>query len=317
MRAMIDQFERCLAATPYGRQRQREETHAPSGRTTYREGVPFPHCGHGTPLSVSGTTWGCVCFLPLTLASVGRRGQTTLELVYHKDDVLDSGFLEKVKTKRWLLLSNLSQSSVLTPKFPPNLKEVRLTQVVRSTKGVVAGAAAFHATPNDKEGLGSLCPGGPPIKTFLFQTIHVAGAEKDYVTYVQKSVAAIHFIVDGYRGLSLHHRVALLVCHDDFRQKFEPVLKEALNIGKRKFDFTSFQDSDVHVAIGVVRSRRIERQRPWWSYHFGHSGECERTGTAVRDLHRLGFWDQLLAEWCHHQSEGYIKLSQEHNFKRW
>ena len=52
----------------------------------------------------------------------------------YKDDVLNSGFLDKVKTKRWLLLSNLSQSSVLTPKFPPNLKEVRLTQVVRSTK---------------------------------------------------------------------------------------------------------------------------------------------------------------------------------------
>ena len=161
----------------------------------------------------------------------------------YKDDVLDSGVLEKVKTKRWLLLSNLSQSSVLTPEFPANLKEVRLTQVVRSTKRVVAGAAAFHATPADKEGLRSLCPDGPPLKTFLFQTIHVAGAEKDYVTYVQKSVAAIHFIVDGYRGLSLHHRVALLVSDDDFRQKFEPMLKEALNIGKRKFDFTSFQDS--------------------------------------------------------------------------
>ena len=75
-----------------------------------------------------------------------------------------------------------------------------------------------------REGLGSLCPDGPPLKTFLFQTTHVAGAEKDYVTYVQKSVAAIHFIVDGYRGLSLHHRVALLVCDDDFRQKFEPML---------------------------------------------------------------------------------------------
>jgi len=169
-----------------------------------------------------------------------------------KDDVLDSGFLEKVNTKRWLLLSNLSQSSELTPKFPANLKEVRLTQVVRSTKRVVAGAAAFHATPNDKEGLGSLCPDGPPLKTFLFQTTHVAGAEKDYVTYVQKSVAAIHFIVDGYRGLSLHHRVALLVCDDDFRQKFEPMLKAALNIGKRKFDFTSFQDSMSSLPLDLI-----------------------------------------------------------------
>ena len=114
---------------------------------------------------------------------------------------------------------------------------------MRSTKRVVAGAATFHAIPEDKEGLESLCPDGPPLKTFLFQTTHVAGAEKDYVTYVQKSVAAIHFIIDSYPGLSLHHRVALLVPDDDFRQKFGPMLKEALNIGKRKFNFTSFQNS--------------------------------------------------------------------------
>ena len=161
----------------------------------------------------------------------------------YRDEVLDSGFLDKVKTKRWLLLSNISQSSVLQPNFPANMKEVKLTQVVRSTKRVVAGAATFHAIPEDKEGLESLCPDGPPLKTFLFQTTHVAGAEKDYATYVQKSVAAIHFILDGYPGLSLHHRVALLVPDDDFCQKFGPMLKEALNIGKRKFHFTSFQNS--------------------------------------------------------------------------
>ena len=161
----------------------------------------------------------------------------------YRDEVLDSGFLHKVKTKRWLLLSSISQSSVLEPNFPANMKEVRVTQVVRSTKRVVAGAAAFHATPEDKEGLESLCPDGPPLKTFLFQTTHVAGAEKDYVRYVQKSVAAIHFIIDGYPGLSLHHRVALLVPDDDFCQKFGPMLKEALKIGKRKFNFTSFQNS--------------------------------------------------------------------------
>ena len=158
----------------------------------------------------------------------------------YRDEVY-SGVLDKVNTKRRLLLSNVSQSSVLNPQFPADIKEVRLTQVVRSTKRVVAGAAAFLATPDDKEGLGSLCPDGPPLKTILFP--HVAGAEKDYVTYVQKSVAAIHFIVDGYPGLSLHHRVTLLVPDDDFRQKFQPKLQEALNIGKRKFDFTSFQNS--------------------------------------------------------------------------
>ncbi len=161
----------------------------------------------------------------------------------YRDEVLDSGFLDKVKTKRWLLLSNISQSSVLEPNFPANMKEVKLTQVVRSTKRVVAGAATFHAIPEDKEGLGSLCPDGPPLKTFLFETTHVVGAKKDYVRYAKESVAAIRFIVDGYLGLSLHHRVALLVPDDDFRQEFQPMLKKALKIGKRKFNFTSFQNS--------------------------------------------------------------------------
>ena len=161
----------------------------------------------------------------------------------YRDEILDSGFLEKVKTDRWLLLSNLSQSSDLTPKFPENMTEVRLTEVVRCTKRIVAGAAAFHGTPEDKEELASLCPDGPPLKTFLFEATDATSGESDYATYVEQSVAAIRYIVHGYPGLSLHHRLALLVSDDHFRQEFEPKLEAALKIGERKFGFTTFQDS--------------------------------------------------------------------------
>ena len=161
-----------------------------------------------------------------------------------KPDVLESGFLSKVDTKRWLVLSNLSQSSVLKPSFPADMTEVRLTEVVRCTKRIVAGAAAFHATPDDKEGLGSLCPDGPPLKTFLFEAA-TADAVKDCGKYVEHTISAIQFIVHSYTSLSLHHRLALLVSDDDFRTELQPKLDEALRIGfqNRKFGFTTFEDS--------------------------------------------------------------------------
>ena len=158
----------------------------------------------------------------------------------YRDDVLESGFLEKVKTKRWLLLSNISQSSVLTPKFPEHMEEVRLTEVVRCTKRIVAGSVAFHATERDKEELTSLCPDGPPMKTFLFKG---TDEKSDYVTYAQKSVAAIRYIAHAYPGLSLHRRLALLVSDDHFRKEFESKLQEALKIGERRFGITNLQDS--------------------------------------------------------------------------
>ena len=161
-----------------------------------------------------------------------------------KPDVLESGFLSKVDTKRWLVLSNLSQSSVLKPSFPADMTEVRLTEVVRCTKRIVAGAAAFHATPDDKEGLGSLCPDGPPLKTFLFEAA-TADAVKDYGKYVEHTISAIQFIVHSYTSLSLHHRLALLISDDDFRKEFQPELEKALRIGfqNRRFGFTTFEDS--------------------------------------------------------------------------
>ena len=221
----------------------------------------------------------------------------------YRRDVLETGFLEKVKTKRWLLLSNLSQSSDLTPCFPENATEGRLTEVVRSTKRIVAGAAAFHATPDDKEGLGSLCPVGPPVKTFLFKAA-TADAVKGYGKYVDHTISAIRFIVHSNPSLNLHHRLALLAPDDDFCKSFEPSLALALAYGfeKRRFSFTTFQESMSILPLDLLEAEELDSE-DYEEVIILDSGKCERTGTAVRDLHQLGFRDQLLEEWCHHQSK--------------
>ena len=179
----------------------------------------------------------------------------------YRRDVLETGFLEKVKTKRWLLLSNLSQSSDLTPCFPENATEGRLTEVVRSTKRIVAGAAAFHATPDDKEGLGSLCPVGPPVKTFLFKAA-TADAVKGYGKYVDHTISAIRFIVHSNPSLNLHHRLALLAPDDDFCKSFEPSLALALAYGfeKRRFSFTTFQESMSILPLDLLEAEELDSE---------------------------------------------------------
>ena len=192
---------------------------------------------------------GCLVGSPSSTLSKSTFDLTVVDEahdIFKQPDVLESGLLSKVNTKKWLLLSNLSQSSVLKPIFPANMTEGRLTEVVRCTKRIVAGAAAFHATPDDKEGLGSLCPDGPPLKTFLFEApTSTADAVKDYGKYVEHTISAIRFIVHSYPSLSLHHRLALLIPDDDFRKEFHSKLDPALRIEfrNRKFGFTTFEDS--------------------------------------------------------------------------
>ena len=200
--------------------------------------------------------------------------------IFKQPDVLESGFLSKVNTKKWLLLSNLSQSSVLKPTFPANMTEGRLTEVVRCSKRIVAGAAAFVASPDDKEGLGSLCPDGPPLKTFLFEAA-AADAVKDYGKYVEHTISAIRFIVHSYPSLSLHHRLALLISDHDFRKEFQDKLDEALRIEfrNRKFGFTTFEDS-MSVLPSDLLAESLEHkghEEVIILYHFGYGGACERT----------------------------------------
>ena len=71
---------------------------------------------------------------------------------------------------RRILLSDISQGLVSDIHFPAGLKRVTLTEVVRSSKRVVAGAMKFQLKGEDEELL-TRChhdSEGPPLKSFLF-----------------------------------------------------------------------------------------------------------------------------------------------------
>eukprot|EP00435_Cladocopium_sp_Y103_P042399 s2736_g11.t1 len=148
-------------------------------------------------------------------------------------------FLEKIPAHQRLLLSSRSQASSGGLSIP-QVPEVKLTQVVRSSKRIVAGAAAFQGS-FDKKDVTSLGPPGPPLKTFLFE---VSGAE-DLPEYVSHSIAALWHLMCSYAGLSFHNRLAFLVPDLNFLEKFQPALQERLttHFGQRHFQLTSCEDS--------------------------------------------------------------------------
>ncbi|CAL1145518.1 unnamed protein product, partial [Cladocopium goreaui] len=148
---------------------------------------------------------------------------------------------EKIEAPRQvLLLSSVSQNSSGAVHFPP-AKEISLTQVVRSTKRIVAGAAAFQASVAEKEQIASLCPAGPPLKAFLFESdAHV------FEDYAKHTVSALFHVMRIYAGLSFHNRLALLVPNPDFLEKFQDALQrhfKTARLAGRNFKLISFTES--------------------------------------------------------------------------
>ena len=158
--------------------------------------------------------------------------------IFHGD--VNHHFLQdKVESKQLLLLSSQSQSSAVDLAFP-DAHEVQLTEVVRSTKRIVAGAAAFLGSASEKQDLSSLCPAGPPLKTFLFKS------SGDHVkAYVQQTSAALSYIIKEYAGLSLHNRLAFLVSDPYFLREFKPALEEHFksHFTSRRFRLVSCEES--------------------------------------------------------------------------
>ena len=101
---------------------------------------------------------------------------------------------------RRLILSDLSQSDGSSIPYPSPIQEVLLTEVVRSSKRVVAGAMQFQLGREAK--LLTQChhePTGPPLRTFLFD----AGGEERIAKYASETMRAIATIVSDFSGLVL------------------------------------------------------------------------------------------------------------------
>ena len=156
-------------------------------------------------------------------------------------DGVDHAFLKELQSERSILLSNLSQSSALEQSFP-DMPMVKLTEVVRNTKRIIAGAAAFLAAALEREGVTSLGADGPPLKTFIF----VAQDSEDVMNaYIRHSLYAIRHLLRTYMGLRLHSRLALIVPDNKFLLDFKPRLEAALEHQpfRSQLRFESYEES--------------------------------------------------------------------------
>ncbi|CAE7354175.1 PUB13, partial [Symbiodinium necroappetens] len=154
-------------------------------------------------------------------------------------DGVDRGILDDLHGSKRLLLSDNAQSSAVTATFP-EMEEVQLTEVVRSTKQIVLGAASFQVNAEAAVPVGTE---GPPVKSFIFN----ASKDEDerMKHYAQRVMDAILHVDSVYSGVSLHKRLALLVPDGQFLTKLKKALSPLLREGlpHRKLRLVKHEES--------------------------------------------------------------------------
>ena len=141
-------------------------------------------------------------------------------------DGVDRGILDDLHCSKRLLLSDKAQSSAVTATFP-EMEEVQLTEVVRSTKQIVLGAASFQVNAEAAVPAGT---DGPPVKSYIFQASKVEDERMQH--YARRVMDAILHVDNVYSGVSLHKRLVLFVPDGQFLTKLKralsPLLREEL-----------------------------------------------------------------------------------------
>ena len=140
-------------------------------------------------------------------------------------------------TTQRLLISDVSQSLGWEIDYPKeNVAEVVLTEVVRSTQRIVAGAAAFQL--GDKKLLTGNAHNatGPPLKTFVFDvprkveaarnpSVYAEAREK---AYVEHTVKALKHVSTTLGALDLHDRVAIVMPSEESAEIIRKPLESAV-----------------------------------------------------------------------------------------
>jgi hypothetical protein len=136
---------------------------------------------------------------------------------------------EDIQFKRRLLLSDISQGLVSEISFPQDLLQVELTEVVRSSKRIVAGAMKFQLKGDD-DSVRTKChhdAEGPPLKSFLFDLD--LDTEDQFEKYAEQIVAAIRHIDESFPGLNVHNQLAIIVPDQEFRRQLLGPLEKRLH----------------------------------------------------------------------------------------
>eukprot|EP00438_Fugacium_kawagutii_P014490 Skav200722 [mRNA] locus=scaffold1362:15824:18340:+ [translate_table: standard] len=165
----------------------------------------------------------------------------------HETFRMDSSLFGRVAAKQKMILSDISQSSALNINYP-DLSEVRnvaLTEVVRSTKRVVLGAGGFGLQASAD----ITCNGttGPPLKTFLFERSEAEAetfSEKYFERFAQKTLEALRDLVQTYGCIRFEQHVAMIVPNEKFYTSFKFCLEQCLkNDFSPRCQIISFEDS--------------------------------------------------------------------------
>eukprot|EP00438_Fugacium_kawagutii_P024358 Skav225969 [mRNA] locus=scaffold4916:6319:8613:- [translate_table: standard] len=155
---------------------------------------------------------------------------------------INNSLFHRIQAQQKMLLSDISQSRSLHVEYPkdPEVRRVTLTEVVRSTKRVVGGAASFGLQDSDA----TSCIGttGPPLKTFLFATTE--NGQGLFGKFAGKTVEALLHLLQTYPSVRFEQDVAVIVPNEDFYKNFKLHLEKCL---KSKFSpssqVVSFEES--------------------------------------------------------------------------
>ena len=160
---------------------------------------------------------------------------------------------------RKLFLSDESQSSAVRAKFPHVPCRVQLTEVVRSTKRIVAGAASFQLLAESGEPTASASTDGPPLKVFLFDQ-----KDHSYDAYAAHLLKALQHVTRTFQGVSWHRRLAVLGPNEDFVAELKPILEAKLcqELLHRRVRLTTFEESLKHLSP-YLQSSRQEDLEEW------------------------------------------------------
>jgi hypothetical protein len=151
---------------------------------------------------------------------------------------------------RRLLLSDISQGSHRETRFP-EMPEVTLTEVVRSSKRIVAGAMDFQLLGVEK--LKTEChheSDGPPLHSFLFE---VADDQHRHQQYANQTARALVKVATEFPGLSFHDRLAVIVPDALFRERLKPLLAHQLSasLPERRFQLVDAATASATCGVGT------------------------------------------------------------------
>ena len=158
---------------------------------------------------------------------------------------------------RRMLLSDISQSSGREIAYPTGESRViQLTEVVRSSQRIVAGATAFQLGEFKAEVTSQHNATGPPLKSFLFDADGSPGSTEYFGSYVEHTLQALQHVTTTFGTLKLHDRVAIVVPNRGFAEGFRPLLETALSERwpARPFQLVSAQEASASALPGGAGS---------------------------------------------------------------